>query len=207
MNFDLCQPISTNELNSDNLKNWIERQAEKNQLGDSSYLLAHAEDGIIWGRFENSKLTTADEVFDKKVFRVDLPKLRLSTLQQCRIFGKNGEILLWPTDEGWRSRIIQDKLDVDHIPEWQILWGTQPDKGKNEEERKKDGFTLLSDGSQGLKHAVPLTGITFKHDREKKRLHRPVRLLVRHYIDYNDSGIARIFLSRLVSLKSVGEIE
>lgn len=65
---------------------------------------------------------------------------------------------------------------------------------------EKDGFTLLSDGQQGLKHAVPLTGIKF--DSQEKTQHRPVRLLVRHYIDYNDAVVARIFLSRLVSLQS-----
>jgi len=29
----------------------------------------------------------------------------------------------------------------------------------------------------------------------------PVRLLVHHYIDYNDCGVARIYLSRLVDLR------
>lgn len=186
----------------DSLIAWIETQAKAWQV---DYLLAHGEDGVIWGRFDDSKLTTADQVFEKNVFGVDLPRLRLSTLQQCRLFGKNGEILLWSTDRGWQSRIIQDHPDIDPdvdcISEWQILWGTQAEKGKNEENGEKDGFTLLSDGSQGLKQAIPLTGIQFKSD--KKRLHRPVRLGVHHYIDYDDSGIARIFLSRLVSLKSV----
>ena len=202
----LClSPLNTDEIEDDKdytLMAWIEKKAKKLP---GKYLLAHAEDGVIWGRFDNNRLTTADQVFDKDIFRVDLPKLRLNTLQQCRIFGENGEILLWRTDEGWQSRIIQDNSEVDYITEWQILWGTQEEIGKNNTDGKKYGFTLLSDGSQGLKHAVPLKEITFKEDKEK--LHRPVRLLVRHYIDYNDSGIARIFLSRLVSLKSVGEIE
>lgn len=193
--------ISTDDIKDDkdgSLIAWIEKRAKEWQL---DYLLAHAEDGVVWGRFDNSKLTTADEIFDKNIFGVDLPALRPSTLQQCRIFGEKGEILLWQTESGWESRIIQDNPGVDYIQEMQILWGTQEETGEHGENGEKDGFTLLSDGSQGLKHAVPLTGIIFKQD--KKKLHRPVRLLVHHYIDYEDSGIARIFLSRLVSLKAV----
>ncbi|MBO9999822.1 MAG: TIGR03984 family CRISPR-associated protein [Cyanobacteria bacterium SID2] len=205
------------ENKNDALIAWIEKQAKEWQL---KYVLAHAEDGVIWGKFDNNyKLITADEVFDGKIFRVDLPKLRICTLQQCRIFGDNGEILLWRTDEGWQSRIIrdnledegsqshiiQDNLEVDYLEECQILWGTQKEKGHNQEDGERNGFTLLSDGSQGLKHAVPIFVGEDYFSRNKQKLHRPVRLLVRHYIDYNDSGIARIFLSRLVKLKPVGE--
>jgi CRISPR-associated protein (TIGR03984 family) len=89
----------------------------------------------------------------------------------------------------WKWRLI-GKSEEDKITESQILYGTQ---GK-----EREGFTLLSDGSQGLRHAVPLTGITF--DKEGKK--RPVRLLVHHYITYDDTGIARISLSRLVDLKT-----
>lgn len=75
--------------------------------------------------------------------------------------------------------------------EKQILWGTQP-------EGEKNGFTLVSDGSQCLKHAVPLIGITFKG-----KDYRPLRLKVRHYIDYDNEGVARIYLSRLVDLYGI----
>ncbi|MGB3510610.1 MAG: CRISPR-associated protein Csx19 [Microcoleaceae cyanobacterium] len=180
---ELCQPISTDNLNK-NLIVWIEKQAKQYEL---NYLLAHAEDGIIWGNFENSELITSNQAFPNK----NLPELRLETLQQCRIFGEKGEVLLWQTDRGWYARLIQDNSNFDYIPEEQILWGT---KGK-----EQNGFTFLSDGSQGLKHAIPLTGITFEN--EKKNLYRPLRLLIHHYIDYDDSGIAKILLSRLVNLK------
>lgn len=55
----------------------------------------------------------------------------------------------------------------------------------------------MKDGSQGLKHAVPITDIEV--DKAEK-LVQPVRLTVYHYIDYGDNGIARIHLSRLVDL-------
>ncbi|MCL1473248.1 CRISPR-associated protein Csx19 [Argonema antarcticum] len=155
-----------------------------------TYLLAHADDGVIWGRFDNGKLTIANEVFTKPDFY--FPPLRLSTLQQCRIFGQQGEVLLWKYGEKWKWRFIGNPQE-DFIPESQILWGTQL------EEEPKNGFTLVSDGSQGLKHAVPLINIPFSPD--KKNLYRPIRLEVRHYIDYDDSGVAKIYLSRLVDLR------
>ncbi|WP_228057430.1 CRISPR-associated protein Csx19 [Tychonema sp. LEGE 07203] len=165
---------------------WLEEQARFHQL---PYLLAHADDGVIWGSFDKGSLTTAEKVFYNPEFKVDFPKLRLLTLQQCRVFGENGEIFLWQSGANWKWRFI-GKSEEDKITESQILYGTQ---GK-----EREGFTLLSDGSQGLRHAVPLTGITFDKKGEK----RPVRLLVHHYITCDDTGVARIYLSRLVHLTS-----
>lgn len=194
MNKPISQNIDDVSKIESNLKQWLEAKAQEFNL---KYLLAHADDGVIWGKFENSQLITSDDVFPQ------FAKLRTCTLQQCRIFGKNtdengggnAEVMLWKVDKTWKARLINDEhlSKEDYICEKQILWGTQP-----EEEHHK-GFTLVSDGSQGLKHAVPLTGINFSQDRKK----RPIRLQVRHYIDYDESGIARIYLSRLVDLKSV----
>ena len=172
----------------DELCSWLESQA-LSVSAQTPYLLAHGEDGIIWGRFDNQKLTTAEKIFHKKHDFVDLPKLRLLTLQQCRIFGLNGEILLWRISETmFKWRFIGNPKE-EQIPESQILWGTNG--------IKRDNFTLLSDGSQGLKHAVPFTDIELKGDR----LVKPVRLLVHHYIKYEEeTGLARIYRSRLVDL-------
>ena len=82
-----------------------------------TYLLAHADDGVIWGRFDDGKLTIANQVFTKH----DFPKLRLLTLQQCRIFGYQGEVLLWKYGENWQWRFIDDS-GKDKIEERQILW-------------------------------------------------------------------------------------
>ncbi|MFM6007395.1 MAG: CRISPR-associated protein Csx19, partial [Sphaerospermopsis kisseleviana] len=99
----------------------------------------------------------------------------------------------------WKSRIIKDDSSIEHIPEKQILWGTQIEKGKNGENGEQNGFTLLSDGSQGLKHAVPITDLSNYFSKDKP--YRPVRLNVKHYIKYDEeTGIGRIFLSRLISL-------
>ena len=190
-------PITSRSLSingDDDLLEWIKAQASsEDQL---TYLLAHADDGVIWGRFENSELKTADSVDCKKG---NLPALRLATLQQCRIFGPEGEVFLWRVGEAWKTRRISKSWEKsyldsnDYVTESQLLWGTTFDE-------QKDGFTFLKDGSQGLRHAVPLTeGIELD---SKNNLKRPVSLLVHHYINYDrDDGTARIFLSRLVDLK------
>jgi CRISPR-associated protein (TIGR03984 family) len=198
MNQELCQ-TSIESFTKQSLKDWLKQKAKDHHL---HYLLAHAEDGVIWGRFDvdTGALITAREVFSE----CDFPELRLNTLQQCRVFGKAGEVLLWNSSGKWKSRLIletkaselisknQNKIGL--IPESQVLWGT---KGQ---ENKEYGFTLLLDGSEGLKHAVPLTDINFEKDKDEKILKRPVRLDIHHYFCYDSDGVARIFISRLVSL-------
>ena len=166
-------------------KEWCEEQGSKFQL---RFLLAHAEDGVIWGKFHNGSLITADTVFSQ------FPKLRQLTLQQCRIFGEKSEVMLWRTDEGFKARLINDEhIDKkEYIPENQILWGTHV------KEVRQEGFTLLRHGKQGLEHAVPLINI---EEEKERKLKNSVRLRVHHYIDYDDdSGVAYIYLSRLVDL-------
>ncbi|HAH54712.1 MAG TPA: TIGR03984 family CRISPR-associated protein [Flavobacterium sp.] len=194
MNKPHCEPIEDAQSISDLFK-WLQEKAGQYEL---KYLLAHAEDGVIWGDFrgKNFQLITSgdDDVFPQ------LAKLRLCTLQQCRIFGQNAEVMLWKIgQDNWKARLIKDDNNpkrLEPLDESQILWGTQ-------KEEEKNGFTLVSDGSQGLKHGVPLMNISFSQDKNK--LHRPIRLKVRHYIDYDDSGVARIYLSRLVDLTTKEE--
>jgi CRISPR-associated protein (TIGR03984 family) len=178
----ICTEVSVDDLESD-FSGWLQKNAKDKSL---IYLLAYAKDGVIWGHFKDGKLVTSGDVFPQ------FAKLRLSTLQQCRVFGKNAEVMLWKIGQNWKARSIEDGhlSKNDYICEKQILWGTQA------EGQPKQDFTLVSDGSQGLKHAVPLTGINFKGKDS-----RPLRLQVRHYIDYDkNDGVARIYLSRLVNL-------
>lgn len=181
MNKPLCELLEV-PVNLD-LPEWLEQLAKNYNL---KYLLAHAEDGVIWGKFIlNGSLLTSEFY--------QFAKLRSCTLQQCRAFGENAEVMLWQSDEGLKARIIKDEhlKPYEYITEYQILWGTH---GEISEE---NGFTLLWDGKQGLKHAVPFTDIVLEKDGILKNR---VRLRVNHYIDYNDAGVARIYLSRLVNL-------
>jgi CRISPR-associated protein (TIGR03984 family) len=197
MSIALCKMIE-DLPNESKLRDWIAAQASQYKL---KYLLAHADDGVIWGRIDNEKLKTADQVNHDK-FKC-LPVLRLSTLQQCRIFSEAGEILLWKSARRLNARIISDS-DVrnpepnsieDCIEESQMLWGTHG--------IQQEGFTLLRDGTQGLKHAIPITeNIQFG---DQGNLTSKVCLVVSHYIEYDEDGLARINLSRLVDLKTLGE--
>jgi len=177
------------------LKQWLEEQAKYNQL---NYLLAHADDGVIWGKFQDAKLITTTKPV--KLFpQCDFPILRKETLQQCHIFGNKSEVMIWKTSGCFKARLIQDDhlTKYDYIIEPQILWGTHGEHHQN-------GFTLLWDGLQGLKHAVPFTDIELEGNNKVKN---KVTLIVRHYIDYDDSGVARICLSRLVNLTTFKEIK
>jgi hypothetical protein len=158
---------------------WIVAQARKFGL---RYLLAHADDGVIWGRIDGDGLHTSHGIAPTS------PPLRASTLQQARIFGLPGEVLLWRDDDCWHARLVINIPGDDYIiDEDQILWGDTV-------ETVKDGFTLLHEGAQGMRHAVPIV-ITAEQLK-----HHQLRLRVRHYITENEDGEAIITLSRLIQL-------
>lgn len=166
--------------NTNKIQTWLEQQAQPYK-GEKFYLLAHAEDGVIWGRLENGKLVTAPVTEFS-------PALSAITLLNARLFNSKREIYLWRDGEGvFKACSIADEAGDkrQYFDEEQILWGTHS--------QKADGFTLMSDGAQGLRHYVPISvSITGKE--------RPLRLKVRHYLEEDDTGFVRIKLSRLVDL-------
>ena len=63
MNKPHCQPLQDSITITDtgsSLYDWLQSKAKQYQL---KYLLAHADDGVIWGLFDNAKLTIANQVF------------------------------------------------------------------------------------------------------------------------------------------------
>jgi CRISPR-associated protein (TIGR03984 family) len=120
--------------------------------------------------------------------------LRALTLQQARLVGPAAELLLWRTEGGWQARLVTDDVgdEVECFDEWQILWGTRC-------EGSRDGFTLVADGAQGLRHAPPVRVDVRLFDPGENR--RPLRLQVRHYLETDtESGLLRVTLSRLVQV-------
>lgn len=166
---------------------WIRPQGS-----DGNYLLAHADDGVIWGWWKDGSLITSYEAADDRQQQTYCPELRDETLQQARIFNEQGEIYLWRNsqDGNWRYRKLMDtggdqmKQAYD---EKQILWGTHARPAKY-------GFSTMSDGSQGLKHIIPPA--TFQADGKGRHL----TLTVRHYLDESDIGFVYVTYSRLVKL-------
>lgn len=173
-------------------KNWFETQAEawlkEKAKTDPLYLLAHDDDGVIWGWFDDrGKLRLPGDLFAKEDY-VSTP-LRPLTLQQARLFGPAGELMVWRVEGGWRGRVLTDTVghDEDRIQETHWLWGTS-----THPPGPQDGFTLMRDGQQGLEHAVPLP----LPDKGRR-----AGLKVCHYFDYDDHGQAYIALSRLVDIE------
>jgi CRISPR-associated protein (TIGR03984 family) len=101
---------------------------------------------------------------------------------------------VWRENNAFSACLLQDYHDqeAEAFDEAHVLWGTQSIG-------QKDGFTLMTDGRQGLRHAVPLLVPDDVLD-EKRRSH-PLRLRVRHYLTYDADGQVQISLSRLVALE------
>ena len=167
---------------ADKLLVWLEEQAK---VHGYQYCLAHAYDGVIWGRFDTDNhlhLSTG-------LFPGISATLNPDTLQEARLFGEAGELLLWKSGDGFAARQIADGVTVpqpeDGYEEKNWLWGTA--------EQDKDGFTLMREGAEGLLHALPL--------KLKKGQRAALRL--RHYFVYDELGQASIILSRLVNLEVI----
>ncbi len=156
----------------------------------NALFLAHADDGVIWGRLQDNRLVTSSQLFKK--FQVS-PPLRAVTLQQACLFNDVEEVRVWRKEDGFQACRLYDVLneEFDSFDEEQVLWGTRAEDRENE-------FTLLADGRQGLRHAVPLNVPASSFDG--KSLYRPLRLLLRHYLVKDSDGCVRVYLSRLLGL-------
>lgn len=169
------------------VRSWLQEQAVRHNL---KWLLAHADDGVIWGELRDGQLVTSDSVAPEIS-----PPLRIETLQQARLFVTRAELLLWRDGNNqWHARLIRDAVEgetpvfTDAIDEPQLLWGTHGEH--------RNGFTLLRDGAQGLRHAVPMELLLGKNNEAD-----PPRLWVRHYLQEDQNGFIRIVVSRLLDLR------
>jgi CRISPR-associated protein (TIGR03984 family) len=166
----------------EDVRSWLTRRMSE----DMPWLLVHADDGVIWGRRQpNGSLLLSSDVFDlKSRYPAIAVELRPETLQQVRIFGQAGELLIWRDGVLFHGRSIVDS-DAQSEDTWQdqhLLWGAP-----NEQ---KDGFTLLREGQQGAQHAVPM----------EIPGNRRAALVVRHYIRADEHSQAIVYLSRLLSV-------
>lgn len=170
---------------------WLAQQA----TAERPFLLAFADDGVIWGRWVAGQLVTADRAVAASATadprsRDVSPPLRGETLQQASVFGRTDEVRLFRDEMGqWQARRIGDSND--RIDERQLLVG-------NEVVASYGEFTHVRDRiQQGIDHIVP---VSLTH--QDVAAGRGPCLLVRHFVAYDkDSGEARIGLSRLVEIK------
>lgn len=185
-------------------RRWLEQQAVDRGY---RYLLAHADDGVIWGVLEDGSLQTSDQA-DAALS----PSLRGMTLRECRLFGREaGELLVWRSAAtgGWHARHVADEPSDDApraLDETYVLWG---DGRERERPSQDERFTILAEGAQGLRHAVPLQ---LEESRfvgsgsNGERVH-PVLLDVRHYLEEQGGETGQLFIrfSRLMDLRVEGD--
>ena len=183
-----CDPVKPRAWSDHSgLVKWLEEQAQAHQF---QFLLAHADDAVIWGRFapDTCKLTLRSWKLHEDSFRY---------LQQLRAFGQHAELLLWKSWDRWRGRLITDKQESSenryYYDENQILVGNRA------EPDTESGFTHLWEG-HGLHHVVPIAADPYPEMSE-----RHIRLRLRHYLAPDDDGFYGISLSRLVEVFAVRE--
>ena len=157
-----------------------------------SWLLAHSETGVTWGRVTGDTLTTPVSY---------APVLDQDILWQARLFGDLAELLLWRDGDGlFHARILGERTPAEtkenhliakyaqYFDETQILWGNGAIPATDA------GFTIMSDGAEGLEHVAPFATVHVRNGD------RPLRLKMRHYVNEDEMGFNRIVASRLVDL-------
>jgi CRISPR-associated protein (TIGR03984 family) len=172
---------------------WLKQQAK-----DGDVLLAHQDDGVVWGKArEDRDWVTSDAVLSTS------PALEGDRLWSARLFNAQHEILLWRDGDGnWRAREIADEMGEGEpdFTEWydepQLLWG---DNGKHKKVVGDVTFAVLEEGAQGLRHAPPIELPFDAHGSLGSSTRACV--LVRHYLAKED--VARVIASRLVRLDCV----
>lgn len=178
-------PIPTDKT----VREWITEQI-KIKENKQTWLLAFADDGVIWGRMDSGNLVIAHEASQKED-KKNYTQLRGETLQQAHLFGDKVEIRLFRDEKNqWQAVRIEDEERI--IPESQILWGDKLAEGKDQPVNKK--FTKLLAERKGIPPQIlPI-------EREKYTEGKNVRLEVHHMVDFNADGEAYIKLSRLAGL-------
>jgi len=161
---------------------WLVNMAEEHKL---VYALAHADDGVMWGRFSGSAWAWSGDVF-KSVS----PPLNWDRLLDMRLFGSTAEVFVWREESGLKGRLITEEVGgeekpLEYFDEPQLLWG-YADRNSVVD---TSGFALMREGSQGLVHAPPTEIAT------------EGRIWNRNYIGYDPDNCADVKASRLMTAK------
>jgi len=167
----MTEELKTHLIKESFSQEWLEKQAQSDDI-----LLAHALDGVIWGKIVGDKLVTS-------------APLNTATLQEIRLFNDRREVHIWRNGDTW-YQYKKDETGIeadDYIDESYILWGVTGSL-------RDDGFTTLEDGAQGLHHTVPIDASAVNNR------HLRACLLVRHYFGEDDMGVNFIAYSRLMGL-------
>lgn len=155
--------------------------------GNHLYLLAHLDDGVIWGYVTDKTLQLSSQAFP------DIsPELHAAKLWELRLFGTDGEWHVWRSGEKLFSQTITEGMGNPKaaFDEEYILWGTIADGDS------KNGFQPFFESNLGIVHTPPAEVKTSER--------HSLKLVVRHYVEHDESGAAYVKISRLVDLKKEG---
>ncbi|HAJ36715.1 MAG TPA: TIGR03984 family CRISPR-associated protein [Chloroflexi bacterium] len=158
---------------------WLGEQADEHGL---RWLLVHADDGINWGERRARRWVLSHDVAPEIA-----PAFVPEHVQQVRLFDEAGELLIWREGKAWRGRWLTETSESETTDVVHLLWGVETEPLQN-------GFVLLNEGAEGLRHAPPAVKQHFDPAQERAALH------IRHHLAYDDSGQVYIRVSRLVGL-------
>lgn len=164
------------------------------------WALAHCDEGVTWGRFD-PKLNIWR--LGNQVAPDVSPPIRRESLQEVRLFGQSGEVLIWRTEEGLQGRMLCDSgpssshtdpsIFIPPSNESRILRGSYVIRSY------EHGFSRVGDVT-GAEQVLPLE-VTNEQLRSGQ-----VRLEVRHYFESDAStGAVRVAASRLVGIIAGGK--
>jgi CRISPR-associated protein (TIGR03984 family) len=165
-------------------------------------LLAHCEDGVVWGYLHEDSWRLSSSVFPEVS---PVIKAGGANLLELRVFNRTGEVMLWRRGSGITGRLIQDQatqLEQDDPfrphDESYVLWGSRLVKSEG-------GFSLVAE-STGVRHAVPVCcnkdDFPLAGKGQTRRPWHPLRLDARQYFSQcDDSGAIRIAAYRLMGVR------
>jgi CRISPR-associated protein (TIGR03984 family) len=196
-----CRIAPINREDCEQVVAWLlgKRGSAPEDLGAGfAWVLAHSDDGVTWGRFDGEAgrwRLGHDAVPDVS------PPIRPEALQELRLFGDGGEVMIWRSDEGLRGRLLEDAKGDSPRDEADPLRPSEELRIVRGDRIRADaggGFTRVTDAT-GAEQVLPIA-LDDAHLRQHK-----VRLHVRHYWAQNaEDGTVRIAVTRLLKLTTGG---
>lgn len=173
----------------DALLAWVRGGAAPVEV-EGRWLLAHCDDGVVWGM----KGADGRWLLSGDVFPDVSPNLELTTVQQLRVFGDAGELLVWRHEGRLNARWLADSIA--DAPSWMLPYQETRLLLGDHVEKTSQGFALLRDAA-GVRHAAPVSCGAGRIPAGR----RP-KLRVRHYFERDSkSGAVRVAASRLVAVE------
>jgi CRISPR-associated protein (TIGR03984 family) len=175
----------------------------RNPADEPLWLLLHADAGVTWGVIEKEGVRLSSLA----LAGWPTPALEAGGLQQLRIFGAGGEVLIWRAEDPPRSlagRRLADGGASGPLEPWlkpgnirQVVAASRVAEGGE----ARGGFTAVADGT-GRTQVVPWTLTDEDFDTGGGAGPYPLELVVREYFEQDDvSGCVRVAASRLVALR------